>query len=261
MQCENKRYENGRFENKHILITGASSGIGYATALLMANEGAHIAFTYRHNEKGAQQLKSELALCGHKVLDFRVDMNRDEEVISLAENVIAEFGQVDILFNNAGGLVERMPFFEMNREKWDEIMNLNVWSLVLLSQKIGMNMKQNGGGVIVHNASVAGRFGGGIGACAYAVAKGAVITLTKSMGKELIHDGIRVNAIAPGVIDTPFHDQFTPPDVMQVLMKNIPIGRTGTAAEMAQVVAFLASEESSYLVGATIDANGGMWVV
>lgn len=250
-----------RFENKNVLITGASSGIGYATAIRMADEGADVAFTYRNNEIGAKKLESELEKLGRSVLSLRVNMNDDAEVENLAKTVLKEFGQVHILVNNAGGLVRRMPFFEMSRQKWNEVLDLNVWSVVLLSQRIGENMKQHGGGVIVHNASVAGRFGGGVGACAYAVAKGAVITLTKSMGRELIADGIRVNAIAPGVIDTPFHDQFTPADVMQGLMKNVPIGRAGTSDEMAKVIAFLASEDSSYLIGATIDANGGMWVV
>ncbi len=250
-----------RFENKNVLVTGASSGIGYATAVLMAEEGANVAFTYRSNERGANQLKTELDKRGHRWSCHRVDMTRSDEVENLARIVLADFGHVDVLVNNAGGLVERMPFFEITRLKWDEIIDLNVWSLVLLSQKIGESMKARGGGVIVHNASVAGRFGGGVGACVYGVAKGAVITLTKAMGRELIKDGIRVNAIAPGIIDTPFHEQFTPPDVMQGLMRNVPIGRAGTAEEMATIIAFLASSESSYLVGATIDANGGMWVV
>lgn len=250
-----------RFENKNVLITGASSGIGYATALLMAEEGANVAFTYRNNEIGAQKLRGELEKYGHRVLCHCVNLTDDAEVENLAKSVLQEFGQVHILINNAGGLVRRMPFFEMTRQKWNEIFDLNVWSLVLLSQRIGENMKQHGGGVIVHNASVAGRFGGGVGACAYAVSKGAAITLTKSMGRELISDGIRVNAIAPGIIDTPFHEQFTPPDVMQGLMKNVPIGRAGTSDEMARIIAFLASDDSSYLTGATIDANGGMWVV
>ncbi len=250
-----------RFEDKKILLTGASSGIGYASALLLAEEGADVAFTYNHNQKGALQLEEELKKKGREVHCFQVDMTQDDEVVSLAEKTIEKFGKVDILINNAGGLIERMPFFEIYRKRWDEVMELNLWSVVLLSQKIGADMKQKGGGVIVHNASVAGRFGGGVGACAYSVSKGALITLTKSMGRELITDGIRVNALAPGVIDTPFHEQFTPPDVMKSLMEKVPIGRAGASDEMAKIVAFLASEDSSYLIGATIDANGGMWVI
>ncbi len=250
-----------RLQGKKALITGASSGIGYASALKMAEEGADVAFTYRGNEDGAKKLRQEIEATGKKALCIQCDMNSDDEVTALAEKVIGEFGRVDVLFNNAGGLVERMPFFEISRPKWDEIFDLNVWSVVLLTQKIGVNMKTNGGGVIINNASVAGRFGGGVGAMAYSTAKGAVITLTKAMGRELIADGIRVNGIAPGIIDTPFHDKFTPPDVMQGLMEKIPIKRAGTSDEMASIVTFLASDDSSYLVGVTIDANGGMWVV
>lgn len=250
-----------RLQGKNALVTGASSGIGNASALQMAKEGANVAFTYCKNQTGAEKLKQEIEATGKKAICIQSNMNSDNEVEQLASQVINEFGTVDILFNNAGGLVERMPFFEINKAKWDEIFELNVWSVVLLTQKIGENMKANGGGVVILNSSVAGRFGGGVGAMAYSTAKGAVITLTKSMGRELITDGIRVNGIAPGIIDTPFHEKFTPPDVMQGLMEKIPIQRAGTSEEMATVVTFLASDDSSYLVGVTIDTNGGMWVV
>ncbi|HOJ60575.1 MAG TPA: SDR family oxidoreductase [bacterium] len=250
-----------RFQNKQALITGASSGIGYASALALADEGANIAFTYNKNADGARALEQAIREKGRKVIGFQVDMTRDEDIDRLVDDIHHQFGPVDILFNNAGGLVERMPFLETRKDKWDEIMALNLWSVVRLSQKIGLDMKARGGGVIINNASVAGRFGGGIGASAYGTAKGAVITLTKAMGRELIADNIRVNAIAPGIIDTPFHTHFTPPDVMRELMSRVPIGRPGTAEEVARVVAFLASDDSSYLVGATIDVNGGQWVV
>ncbi|RJP27519.1 MAG: SDR family oxidoreductase [Candidatus Omnitrophota bacterium] len=250
-----------RFKGKNALITGASSGIGYATAVLMADEGGDIAFTYNRNEVGAKKLKEEIEKKGRKAIPYRVNFTEDEQIEMLSANVEKDLGPVDILVNNAGGLVERMPFFEISKSRWNEIMALNVWSLVLLSQRIGIKMKERGGGVIVNNASVAGRSGGGPGAMAYGVAKGAVITLTQAMGKELIAVGIRVNALAPGLIDTPFHDQFTPQDVMQGMLSRVPIKRVGTAEEMAKVILFLASDDSSYLVGATVDANGGMWVI
>lgn len=250
-----------RFDNKIVLVTGASSGIGYATVLQLAQEGADVAFTYCHNPRNVEKLQKEVETLGSRALCLKVDVTKDDEIIQLAEKVEGEFGPVDILINNAGGLIERMPFFEITKERWDEIMALNLWSVFFLSQKIGLKMKDRGKGVIVHNASVAGRFGGAPGAMAYSVSKGALITLTQSMGKELIPYGIRVNAIAPGVIDTPFHDRFTPPDIMKQLLTRIPIGRAGTSQEMAKGICFLASEDSSYLVGATLDANGGMWVV
>ena len=250
-----------RLQGKRVLITGAGSGIGRATALLMADEGAEIAFTFCHNETGAIQLTQEIEQKGRKSLCIQADMNKDEEINQLADRVEREFGEIDILVNNAGGLVERLTFFEITRECWDEIMAVNLWSVVLLSQRIGIKMKERGRGVIVNNASVAGRFGGGVGALSYGAAKGALITLTQAMARELIEYGIRVNAIAPGIIDTPFHEKFTTPDAMKKMMSRVPIGRPGTAEEMASIILFLSSDESRYLVGATIDANGGMWVI
>ncbi len=250
-----------RFENKKVLITGAGSGIGRATALLMAHEGADIAFTFNSNEEGAAKLCEELEAENRTVKYYRADMTDDSQIDQMCDRVLNEFGEVDILINNAGGLVERMLFFEISREKWDEIMDLNLWSVVQVTQKIAAPMKKRGEGVVVNNASVAGRFGGGPGALAYSVSKGALITMTQGMAKELITDGIRVNAVAPGIIDTPFHDKFTSAEVMQKLMEKVPIGRPGTSEEVAETIAFLASEQSSYMVGATIDINGGMWVI
>ncbi len=250
-----------KLEGKRVLITGASSGIGYAAAKLMAEEGADIAFTYCQNRTNAMKLQEEIEGIGRKVICCQTDMTVDEDVIKLAEIAESELGPIDILVNNAGSLVERMPFFAITRKRWDQIMDLNLWSVLLLSQQIGAKMKERGGGVIINNASVAGRFGGAGGALAYGVSKGALITMTQAMGKELIADGIRVNALAPGVIDTPFHDQFTSPEMMKSLMARIPIQRAGTAEEMAKIILFLATEDSAYLIGATIDANGGMWVI
>ncbi len=248
-----------RFENQNVLITGASSGIGKATARLFAQEGANVAFTYHRSEQGAHDLQNEIQNLGRKSVSYQVDVTQDEQIIELSNNVEQELGPIDILINNAGGLVERLLFFEITREKWNHIFDLNVWSVVLLTQKIGEKMKERGKGTVVINSSVAGRFGGGPGAMAYGVAKGALITMTQAMGRELISHGIRVNGIAPGIIDTPFHEKYTPPDVMEKLMTKVPLGRPGTPEEMAKIIAFLASEESRYLIGITIDANGGMW--
>lgn len=250
-----------RLKDKKALVTGASSGIGYASAVRLAEEGADVAVTYCNNKEGADKLVGEIEALGRKALCVRADMTRDGDVTRLADEVGSAFGGVDVLFNNAGGLVARQTFMEVTRERWNEIMDLNVWSLVLLTQKLAPGMKARGGGAVINNASVAGRFGGGRGALVYGTAKGAVITLTQAMARELIEEGIRVNAIAPGIIDTPFHDKFTPPEVMSGLMQRVPIGRPGTSREMADIVVFLACEDSGYLVGATIDANGGMWVI
>jgi len=248
-----------RFDYKRVLITGASSGIGKAAAIAMAKEGADIAFTYHRNEAGAVDLDAELKRIGCNAWRMQADLTDDFHIEELTYRVENEFGPIDILVNNAGGLVERQFFFDITKETWDEVMKLNLWSVFYLSQKVGAKMKERGEGTIVINSSVAGRFGGGPGAMPYGVAKGGAIIMTQAMGKELIQYGIRVNGVAPGLIDTPFHEKYTPPDMMDKLLTRVPIGRQGTPEEIAKVISFLASDESSYLVGVTIDANGGMF--
>jgi NAD(P)-dependent dehydrogenase (short-subunit alcohol dehydrogenase family) len=173
------------------------------------------------------------------------------------DNSVQAFGPIDILVNNAGSLVERQRLAQITEERWDEIMNLNLKSAMLFSQMVAPSMIERRTGAIINLVSIAGRNGGGPGATAYATAKGALITMTKGMARELAPMGVRVNAVSPGVIDTPFHEVFSTPEMIKNFVAGIPMGRVGTSMECATTIAFLASDAASYIAGETIEVNGG----
>jgi 3-oxoacyl-[acyl-carrier protein] reductase len=239
------------------LVTGASSGIGAATASVLADLGAILALGYHQNEEGANQVLDQIMKEGGKALAICADMRRAADISSLVKRATDELGPIDILVNNAGSLVQRQTIRELTPERWNEIMNLNLTSVMLCSQAVATSMIERKRGAIINIVSIAGRTGGGPGAAAYSVAKGGLITFTKSLAKELAPHGVRVNAISPGVIDTPFHQVFSTPEMIRNFVTAIPLGRVGTPLECAKVIAFLASDASSYIVGETIEVNGG----
>jgi 3-oxoacyl-[acyl-carrier protein] reductase len=239
------------------LITGASSGIGAAAASLFAELGASVGIGYHQNEKGAEQVRAGITATGAKAVAIRADMRDSGQVRAMVKSAAEQLGPIDILVNNAGSLIERMKIGDVNEDRWDEVMDLNLKSAVLCSQAVTGSMIERRRGAIVNIVSIAARNGGGPGAGAYATAKGGLITFTKSLAKELAPHGIRVNAVSPGVIDTPFHEAFSTPEMLANFVKAIPLGRMGTSMECATAIAFLASDASSYVVGETIEVNGG----
>jgi 3-oxoacyl-[acyl-carrier protein] reductase len=239
------------------LITGASSGIGAAAATLFAELGAQVAIGYHANQKGAEQVRDGVIHAGGKAIIIRADVRRSDEVRAMVQAVSGQLGPIDILVNNAGSLIERMKIQVLTEERWDEVMDLNLKSAVICSQAVMASMMERRRGAIINVVSIAGRNGGGPGAGAYASAKGGLITFTKALAKELAPHGVRVNGVSPGVIDTPFHEVFSTPEMLRNFTAAIPLGRLGTAMECATAIAFLASDAASYIVGETVEVNGG----
>ena len=242
---------------KVALVTGASSGIGAATALLLAEQGAAVTINYNRNEAGANQVQAQITAAGGKAIVIQADVTKPADIRTMMERTTNELGPIDILVNNAGSLVERMKLLELTEERWDDVMNLNLKSVFLCTQAVAPAMIERKTGSIVNLTSIAGRNGGGPGAFPYATAKGGLITLTKGIAKELAPHGIRVNSVSPGVIDTPFHETFSTPEMMKAFVSTIPMGRVGTSEETAKVIVFLASDAASYVCGETIEVNGG----
>jgi 3-oxoacyl-[acyl-carrier protein] reductase len=253
---------NDSFEltGKVALVTGASSGIGRATAQALAKNGARVAINFHRNNSGAEAARAEITSAGGSAIVVQADVTQSSEVQSLVEQTVAQLGPIDILVNNAGSLVERLKILELTEERWDEVIDLNLKSAFLCCRAVAGSMMERKTGAIVNVSSIAGRNGGALGSIHYSTAKGGLITFTKGLAKELGPFGVRVNAISPGVIDTPYHEQFSSPEVMKMYVGMIPLGRVGTPPEVAQVICFLASSAASYLAGETIEINGGMFM-
>jgi 3-oxoacyl-[acyl-carrier protein] reductase len=243
--------------NKVALVTGASSGIGAASAKVLAELGADVALTYHSNSSGAERVRDEIVGLGRKAIAIHADVREAEQITKMISQVNEAFGRIDILVNNAGTLVGRTKNLEMTKEFWDDVVNLNLTSAMLCSRAVAPAMVERKSGTIINVVSIAAHNGGGPGSGAYSAAKAGLIALTKSQAKEFAPHGVRVNAISPGTIDTHFHEVFSTPEMLKAAVATIPLGRLGTPEDCAKVVAFLASDAAGYLVGETIEVNGG----
>jgi 3-oxoacyl-[acyl-carrier protein] reductase len=241
------------------LVTGGGAGLGRACALTLGKRGAAVAVHYMKSREGAEEVVAILKAEGKDAASFQADLTKTAEVQAMVEKVTARFGTIDILVNNAGDLVAREPLLTMTEEFFHKVMDVNLTSTFLMCRAVGPAMVARKSGTIINMSSLAAWNGGGPGAGAYSASKGAIVSLTKGLAKEMSPHGIRVNCVAPGLIgETAFHGRFTAPDAFANAAKGVLLGRAGTPDEVATVVAFLASSDASFLTGETIEINGGM---
>ncbi len=245
-------------EGQVALVTGASSGIGRATAEKMAELGAKVGVNYCNNQVAAGAAVAAIKKKGGDALAIQADVTKAAAVARMAAGVCSRWDKIDILVNNAGDLLARTPLPEMTEEYWDRIMNLKLKSVFLCVKAVWEEMAARKSGIIVNITSVSARNGGGPGAAAYAAAKGGLVTYTKGLARELAPHGIRVNAVAPGVIATPYHDKYSSAELLENLRAMTPINRIGTSEETADVIAFLACDESRFMIGENVEVDGGI---
>ena len=249
-------------KDKVVLITGSSTGIGAAAAVAFGQLGARVAVHYNSSQGPAQEVLKAVQATGAQAVLLQGDVMDSAQCQRLVQDTVKAFGRIDILINNAGALVQRVPIEDITDELFDNVVYLNVRSAMMCTAAAVAAMRQQGGGGnIINVTSVAARHGGGAGASLYAGSKGFVSTMTRGLAKELVKDNIRVNAVAPGVITTPFHERFSTPQMLEGFKATIPMNRLGTAEECAGAFVYLASEQmSGYVTGQIIEVNGGQYM-
>jgi len=248
-------------KSKVVLVTGASTGIGAATAKGFAANGARVMVHYNASKAEAGAVVAEIIAAGGEAALVQGDISDRSVPARIVADTVKHFGRIDVLINNAGGMLGRKWLGEMGDAHYDRVMDLNVWSVVAFMREVAPLMKAQGGGNIINVSSIAARHGGGGGSVLYASAKGFVSTFTKGMAKELIGANIRVNAVSPGTITTPFHERYSTAEQLEAGRKTIPQGRLGIAEDCVGTFLFLASDSlSGYLVGQVIEVNGGQYM-
>ena len=246
-----------KLAGKVAVVTGGSRDIGRAIAVALAKLGAKVVVNYFNSESGAHDTVASIKSLGAEAIAVKADVSKLNEIAALKEQAVAAFGQeVHILVNNAGGLFARKTLSEFDEDFYNLVMDVNFKSTVFVSQAFEPLMPKDSS--IVNISSLAARDGGGGGSALYSSSKGAVTTFTRAMAKELGPKGIRVNAVCPGLIGTKFHDDFTKDEIRAKVAANTPVRREGLAEEVADLVAYLATNEASFITGNNIDINGGL---
>lgn len=252
---------NRFLEGQTALVTGASRGIGAATARALAGAGcAQVLLHYGGYREGAEAVAREVEALGAGAELWQADLTTMDGISELCGRA-REQGRIDILVNNAGSLVRRAPLLEYSAELYDQVFNLNVKSVWLLTQAAAVGMIERGAGVVVNLSSIGARNGGGMGAALYVAAKSAISGLTRALAKELAAKGVRVNALSPGTVDNDFHVKFSTPELLESVARATPLGRLATNEEMASVILFLCSPGASNVHGQTIEVNGGAFMI
>jgi 3-oxoacyl-[acyl-carrier protein] reductase len=248
-------------KNKVVLITGASTGIGAAAARAFAEHGSKVVVHYNASKEAAEKVAREVKSAGGEALLVGGDVTKSANIKRIVADTLAGFGRIDVLVNNAGGLVQRTKIEDYSEDFLHQVLDLNVIQVAMFMHEVVPAMRKQGGGNIINVSSIAARHGGGGGAIVYAGAKGFISTATKGWAKELVGDKIRVNAVSPGVITTPFHERYSTAEQLKAMQATIPMNRLGTAEETAGTFIYLASEAmSGYVTGQVIEVNGGQYM-
>ena len=246
-----------KLKDKVAVVTGGARDIGRAICIKLAQEGAKVVVNYFGSEKDSKETVESITAEGGEAIAVYADVTKQEDIDNLLAKTQEAFGnRVDILVNNAGGLFARKTIEEMDEQFYNLVMDVNFKGTVFVTKAFKPLMVE--GASIVNIASQAGRDGGGSGSALYAASKGAVMTLTRNWAKEFGPQGIRVNAVCPGLIGTKFHDDFTKDEVRKTVADKTPLKREGQAEEVADLVVYLASDQASFMAGNSVDINGGL---
>jgi len=246
---------------KVVLITGASTGIGAAAALAFGRNRAKVAINFNASARQAEEVAGSIIEDGAEAKLIQADVTRREAAEYVVGEVVKSFGRLDVLINNAGALIKRTPVIEYTDEYLDAVLDLNVRQVVRFVREAAVQMRKQGGGSIINVSSIAARHGGGPGSVIYAAAKGFVSVATRGWAKELVKDRIRVNAVSPGVIMTPFHERYSTAEQLAAMQVTIPMDRLGTPDDCVGAFLYLASEQmSGYVTGQILEVNGGQYM-
>ena len=246
-------------QSKVVLITGASTGIGAAAAVAFGRNKAKVVVHYNSSEPEANNVAKKVIEVGGEAIIMQGDVSDSKVCRQLVNDTVKHFGEINVLINNAGGLIERRTVEDIDDSLFLAVVDLNSKSALMTTGAAVTAMKRQGkGGVIINVTSIAARHGGAGGSVLYASSKGFISTMTRGFAKELVKDKIRVNAVSPGVIVTPFHDRYSTPELLENFRATIPMGRLGDSDECSSAFLFLASEQmSSYITGQILEVNGG----
>ena len=251
---------NQKLAGKNVLITAGAQGIGESITKHFIDSGANVAIHYFSSADVAEELVEYAGSKGVNAVALNGDLTQENDANAIVENTIKAFGGIDILINNAGSLVARNMLSDMETEFWHKVMDVNLTSMMFVTRAASAYLAKNKSSSIVNLASLAGRKGGHPGSLAYSTSKGAILTFTRALSAELGPLGIRVNAVAPGLIlGTSFHNTHTTKESADATTAGIPICRAGNAADVARAVIYLASEYDGFITGATLDINGGVY--
>jgi 3-oxoacyl-[acyl-carrier protein] reductase len=245
-------------KDKAIVIVGASSGIGAAVAMNFGAQGANLIVHYNGNADGAEEVVAHVRANGGRAELLRGDVSDRAECARVIAEAHTKLGRIDVLINNAGAMFGRTAIADATDEQYDDVVDLNIGSVFFASRVAAKILMKQRSGSIINTTSVAARNGGGGGAGLYGSAKGFVSTITRVLAKELAPYGVRANAVAPGVIMTPFHQRYSTPEQLEAARQGIPLGRIGTPEDCVGAYQFLADDSmSGYITGQVIEVNGG----